>query len=562
MRTQRAQDCIERLQRKKNDRSVMNHLWEEVAEVLAPERRGFISKTQSGRDTQIYDNSPILAKRGLVNAIGSMLRPKSSAPAKWFDIVPIDEDMLDEPEVKAWVDRAEDILWRHIYNPDAHFAHATGEIDDDLVTFGTAAGYVGLRPDMTGLLFKSFHLKQVYLDVDALNMVTGVYIVEDLSPRQAADLFGEPHLGPKTIERLHSPHKALRDEKSEYVWRVTKRHDRNPAIDNNLNMMYSSLVIDVDSEHEVDETGFEEMPFFIPRWDTRMSGSTSEWGRGPGILALPSVLTLNQMGKTMLRALHRAVDPPWLLPSDSMVNAPQLRPGGVSYYDAKAIRNLGLAKPFQQMDSSAQIPWGLNAQTAEREIIMAVFFKNILSLPIDAPAMTATEVIDRRETFVREIGAVFGRLERSYTNPMVERAFNILLRKGAFGPPESIPEVLLGTDVQFRFASPVEKAKRQIEEAGVNMAMDRVLQIGQMHPEIMNRFNLDAYGKFMAKSNDFPIDLLRTDEEVAAAVEAQAQAAAAEQQMQMAERLAPIAAAVPEDAEIPEGAAAGLSVAA
>ena len=82
MRTQRAQDCIERLQRKKNDRSVMNHLWEEVAEVLAPERRGFISKTQSGRDTQIYDNSPILAKRGLVNAIGSMLRPKSSAPAR------------------------------------------------------------------------------------------------------------------------------------------------------------------------------------------------------------------------------------------------------------------------------------------------------------------------------------------------------------------------------------------------------------------------------------------------------------------------------------------------
>ena len=562
MRTQRAQDCIERLQRKKNDRSVMNHLWEEVAEVLAPERRGFISKTQSGRDTQIYDNSPILAKRGLVNAIGSMLRPKSSAPAKWFDIVPIDEDMLDEPEVKAWVDRAEDILWRHIYNPDAHFAHATGEIDDDLVTFGTAAGYVGLRPDMTALLFKSFHLKQVYLDVDALNMVTGVYIVEDLSPRQAADLFGETNLGAKTLERLHSPHKALRDEKSEYVWRVTKRHDRNPAIDNNLNMMYSSLVIDVDSEHEVDETGFEEMPFFIPRWDTRMSGSTSEWGRGPGILALPSVLTLNQMGKTMLRALHRAVDPPWLLPSDSMVNAPQLRPGGVSYYDAKAIRNLGLAKPFQQMDSSAQIPWGLNAQTAEREIIMAVFFKNILSLPIDAPAMTATEVIDRRETFDREIGAVFGRLESSYTNPMVERAFNILLRKGAFGPPESIPEVLLGTDVQFRFASPVEKAKRQIEEAGVNMAMDRVLQIGQMHPEIMNRFNLDAYGKFMAKSNDFPIDLLRTDEEVAAAVEAQAQAAAAEQQMQMAERLAPIAAAVPEDAEIPEGAAAGLSVAA
>ena len=96
---------------------------------------------------------------------------------------------------------------------------------------------------------------------------------------------------------------------------------------NNKNMPFGSYVIDVDSEHMVLEEGYEEFPFFIPRWDTR---SLERYGRGPGIMALPSVLSLNQIGKTMLRGLHRAVDPPWLLPSDSMVNAPQMRPGGVS----------------------------------------------------------------------------------------------------------------------------------------------------------------------------------------------------------------------------------------
>lgn len=258
------------------------------------------------------------------------------------------------------------------------------------------------------------------------------------------------------------------------------------------------------------------------------------------------------MGKTMLRALHRAVDPPWLLPSDSMVNAPQLRPGGVSYYDAKAIRNLGLSKPFQQMDSAAQIPWGLNAQTAARESIMAVFFKNILNLPIDAPNMTATEAMIRREDFVREIGSIFGLLETSYTNPLVERSFNILLRKGAFGPPEIIPEALQGTDVQFRFASPVEKAKRQIEEAGVSQAMDKVLQIGQIRPEIMNRFNFDAYGKFIAKSYDFPNELIKDDATVEAEAEQQAAMQQAEQQMAALERAVPvIGEAANTDAAIP-----------
>ena len=257
-------------------------------------------------------------------------------------------------------------------------------------------------------------------------------------------------------------------------------------------------------------------------------------------MALPSVLTLNQMGKTMLRALHRAVDPPWLLPSDSMVNAPQLRPGGVSYYDAKAIRNLGLSKPFQQMDSAAQIPWGLNAQTAEREAIMSIFFKNILNLPIDGPAMTATEVQSRREQFVNEIGSVFGALEGSYNGPMVERAFNSLLRKGAFGPPEMIPEVLQGADVQFRFASPVERAKQQIEEAYVTQTMDKVLQIGQIRPEVMDRYDFDAYAKYLAKANDFPHELIKDDMVVEQEAAARAQQAQAEARMQAMERVAPM----------------------
>jgi len=531
---------LDKYRQRKAERTTLNRLWEEIAEVLAPERCGFTasSTNRNRNDHAIYDTTPIIAKRGLVNSISGMLRPKSTSGGKWFDIVPIDEDLLDDVEVKGWVDQAEDILWRHMYNPDANFISATGEVDDDLVTFGTGVGYVGMAPDMRGLMYKAFHLNKLYLDVDGLNDIVGVFISEKFTPRQAAMLFGEERLGAKTLERLRQRDKKARDEKSEFVWSVCRRYEFEPMSRSNLDMPWASTIIDVDSEHIIEETGYEEMPFFIPRWDTR---SDEAFGRGVGTLALPSVLTLNQMGKTMLRALHRAVDPPWLLPSDSMVNAPQLRPGGVSYYDAKAIRNLGLSKPFQQMDSAAQIPWGLNAQTAERESIMALFFKNVLNLPIDGPSMTATEVLERRESFVREVGSLYGSLENSYTSVVTERSFNLLLRKGAFGPPETIPEVLRGTDIQFRFASPVEKAKRQIEEAGVSMAMDKVLQIGQIRPEIMDRFDFDAFGKFIAKSNDFPNELLKPDAQVAQEAEAKAQQAAQEQKVAMMERMAPVA---------------------
>ena len=532
---------LERYHKKKGDRGQLDLLFEEIAEVMSPDRMGFTNRKRPERRTdKIFDTTPMLAKRGLVNAIGSMLRPKSSAAGKWFDIVTEDENLMDKRAVKDWVDYAEERLWRALYNPKARFIEATGEVDDDLVTFGTGVGYLGLRDDQAGFMFRSFHLANTYIDTDTYGAVNGVHVTETLTAKQAAERWGEENLGEKTREKLTGANKDP-NQKFEFVWCVKDRFDYDPRMSSNLNMPFSSIVVDIESEHLVIEEGFEEFPFFIPRWDT----GDQEYGRGVGVLALPDVLTLQQMGKTMLRGLHRAVDPPWLLPADSMVNAPQMKPGGVSYYDAKAIRNLGLTNPFQQMESRAQIPWGLNAQQASREQVFQLFYRNVLNLPIEGPSMTATEVIERREMFVREISAVFGRLETDYTGVLIERAFNIMLRKGAFGSPDDIPEELQGSEINFRFASPVEKAKRQIEEANITQGLEKAMAIGQVRPEVLDRFNWDEIAKFIATANDFPSQLTFDDDEVESIKMNNAQAVQMQQGMAMAEQGANIASKVP-----------------
>ena len=147
-------------QRIVGERAQLNELWEEVAEVISPERIGFTtgSVPDNRRTDKIFDTQPVTAKRGLVNALGSMLRPKSAAPGKWYDIVPEDEELLDDSEVKAWIEFAEDKLWKALYNPKAKFIEATGEIDDDIVSFGTGAGFVGTREDQSGPFYRSFHM--------------------------------------------------------------------------------------------------------------------------------------------------------------------------------------------------------------------------------------------------------------------------------------------------------------------------------------------------------------------------------------------------------------------
>ena len=111
-----------------------------------------------------------------------------------------------------------------------------------------------------------------------------------------------------------------------------------------------------------------------------------------------------------------------------------------------------------------------------------------------------------------------------------------MMRKGAFGEPHEIPEEIQGTSVTFRFASPGEKAKRQIEEATVFQGLEKVMGLAQVRPEILDRFNFDEIGKFVAKANDFPAELTNDDKTVEEIKESNAQAQQQQNMMDVMER--------------------------
>ena len=230
------------------------------------------------------------------------------------------------------------------------------------------------------------------------------------------------------------------------------------------------------------------------------------------MLALPDSRTLQQQGKTILKAGHMAVEPPLMAPHESIVRGPSLVPGGITYYNAAAMRNAGLRDPIRPLFTGAQIPLAREMQADVREQIFAAFFRNVLNLPTDGPAMTATEVVERKEEFVRTIGPVFGRLEADYMAPMVERAFGILLRQGKFPPP---PEELQGQEISFEFASPVEKVRRQLDTMNAVRTIEMIAPFVQADPAIMDNFNGDEIARDAAEFNSMPASWLKPKAEVA-----------------------------------------------
>jgi len=78
--------------------------------------------------------------------------------------------------------------------------------------------------------------------------------------------------------------------------------------------------------------------------------------------------------------------------------------------------------------------------------------------------------------------------------------------------------------------------------------VDKVLAIGQIQPKIMNRFDWDGIGKFIADSGEFPQELTLSDKEVQKLNQQEQQEAAQAQQMQQVQQAADIAGSLPEGA--------------
>lgn len=524
------QDELQRHRRLKKNKARWHDYWQELADVLLPRRANIIDQNEPGerRNDMIYDGAPMQAARSLASAIDGLLKPKTS---QWFNIRTQDEELNEDPEVKRWIEDTEQRMWTAIYSRDARFIQRTGEVDADLVVFGTAALFIGEKSDLGGLLFKTIHPKMIALAENADGVVDTVYYEFKLTARQAKQKFGD-EVGKKIEEALRS--ESTSEKEFCFVQVVRPREEREFQSLKNTDFPFASITIDVESEKIVEETGFQEFPFAIPRWET----STGEvYGRSPGMIALPDANTLQAMGKTLLVAGQKAVDPPLWMLDDGVIGVPRTFPGGVTIVDVEAARAVN-GQPFGAMDFRANIPLGVEMQDRVRSQVEGAFFRNVFNLPVDGPQMTATEVLERKEQFIREIGPVFGRLEADYIGHIIERVFGIMLRAGAFLEP---PEALQGREVKFTFQSPIQQAKKQIEAVGAARSLELLAPFVEFQPEMMDNFNGDEIVRSTPDSFGIPMNWLRGQDEVEQLRQARAQARQAQQALDAGQQASEIA---------------------
>ena len=220
--------------------------------------------------------------------------------------------------------------------------------------------------------------------------------------------------------------------------------------------------------------------------------------------ALPDVKVLNKMVEHGLKAAAKMIDPPLLVPDDSMLAPVRMTPGSLNYYRS------GSRDRIEPLNIGQNTTLSLNAENQRREAIARMFHVDQLQIQNNR-TMTATEVLQRNEEKMRILGPVMGRIQSELLEPMINRVFSIMLRNRLF---REAPAILANQEIDIEYVSPMAKAQRSSDVQSAMQLFGFLQPLMQIDPSVIDYLDIDGLSEHIIKVTNVPATVVRGKSEV------------------------------------------------
>jgi hypothetical protein len=161
------------------------------------------------------------------------------------------------------------------------------------------------------------------------------------------------------------------------------------------------------------------------------------------------------------------------------------------------------------------IPLGLDMARDTRAMISDCFFLNKLALPPPEREMTAYEVGQRVQEYIRQAMPLFEPMEAEYNAPICENTFALMLRAGAFGSPMDMPPELHGAGYEFSFESPLHDATERQKGQRFLEAKSMLAEAIALDPSAASMVDVKIALRDVLQSINIPAKWTRTESAVA-----------------------------------------------
>ena len=503
-------------------RGSIEQTWNDIEMYISPMRSGRFYSPQMtefeirSRRPEIWD---LTAIKGLSTLVASMQASLISPAVRWFNFTFKDPRLDADKDAKAWLDDCTNILFDQLQ--DSNFNLEVASLFSDLGGFGNGALVLETEDETIwrGPEWNALPLREWYFEMDYKGHPKNFFRFIQWTPVQIVTKFGrtteELATLPDWIKQRAESGDATQT-KVDLIYCIYRRSnpDGTPVEEVSDQRLLApdkrpwgcKYVLRGSSGSPLNdgggelgkEGGYYRMPAMIVRWE-KLSGS--QWGFGPGNIALPTVKYLNAWMETEKGAAEKAVDPPILTTERGLLSPPDLRPAGVN-----VVRTMDDMKAFE---NKANFQAAYGTITELRTMVNEVFKVEELKLK-ESPAMTAMEVQVRYEMMTRVLGPPAVRIQNDLLSPAIKNLFHMMARYNQFEPPPAqVRSNPKGFDIEYQ--GPLMKAQRAQEVASMERLAGIAMNMVKVFPQVSYVFDPVKFIQEAAERLSVPVTVLNDD---------------------------------------------------
>lgn len=516
---------LSRFKKLKTEKQNLKGIYELISEYVYNRKYDNSSTPNSGLfiSETIFDNTAQRANGIMSNVMVNNIWPNGprtfACGRTW--------DTPDTAEIKEWFNFVNAQMYSVMDNTRAGLQTALDEYMLDQGSYGISGIYVEeVEDDFTvPIRYKAWNIKNMWVDEGPDGMIDTIFSEIKMTVRNAVKIYGLENLPEKAVKSYNT---GSLEDKITIVHVIEPRLDRDKKKQGVKDMPIASIHIDPESKKVIKESGLEEMTIFVGRF-SKVPGEV--YGRSPAMIAMPDILELNAVKEAIGIATEKQLDPPLAVYDDGSLGGGNVdtSAGAISVFSVTGRINNG--KPVEPLYTVGELQSSYNYIDALKETINNTFYLDRLLDFNNEQRMTLGEAQLRNALRGQSLGAFYARQENEVITPMINRTFNILLKRGKLGviqgskeelellakdiKPVYIPQFIVnkimnGDDIyELTYLSPAKRTMQSEELRGIMETANFALGVAPITPEIMDNIDCDKLLERVAKLSGAPMDLIK-----------------------------------------------------
>jgi len=497
MEDERAQKIIQMAAEEETKAANFKSLYQEVADLMYPCENQITGQTTPGSDKSrdIRDPTGIFA---LDDMVAGLIGTWIPAGQSFFGVKAKDRRRNTDRAMR-YMALTTEIAHEEMF--ESNFMLQLHDTVKALAGFGTGNMYSEWDNKSLGLNYKDWHISTYTIKQNSRGMVDTMILTYNLTARQAAEEFTNP--GEKVLQNAND----IKNESKRhtFIHVVRPRNERCYHLTDSLNMPFESLYINKDEKIVVEESGFDEFPFAVPRWE---KSSIEKYGRGRGTVMLSAVKELQQMHKDFVECGNRWNNPSRWQVDDDIEGTLNNSPGALNHF-----MKAGAAGALDSQ-LNGNFPITEKVIGFQQELVNRGFYKDIFVQLADLKGdrRTTVEIEARLKEGLRRLVSPVARMESELFTPLITRSILLLIRNGRIPPP---PPELSGAEFGIEYMGELALAMRNYQARAFTQFTSLVADMAPVFPEATDVLNLDRALPNIGLTMGVRVDDLNTPEEIA-----------------------------------------------